>query len=162
MITIVIPLGEGQLPLCEESLKKQTIKCEIIKEISKIETVKDIGKCRNLENVKKKINTKYVCICDSDVNVKYKDILERCINFLEENILIEGVCVDTKELKDYQFEIYKKNEHKVNCAFIVIKSNLYKKIDFTYITGKCSCMNFNRDAKICYLDYTTHLKEIPR
>jgi hypothetical protein len=161
--TIIIPIGKGQSMLCLDSLQTQNINKEIIPVVGELEVVKDRGKCLNMEKAKEYAIREYILLCDSDVDVSPENIVLRCMLFLNNNPQWDGVAVDTKGYTDQQLETIDKQEKNrhINCAFILMRSEAFKKIDFTF-TEMCICMNFNQQSKICYLDYTTHLKEIPR
>jgi len=164
MIDIIIPIGEGQRNYAKEDFERVDI--DAIEIVSTLHPKgNDGGKCKNLETAKQFVTTDLVCLCDSDIIIPddIQNILNRCKTFLGNRPEIDGVAVDTKGHNKIDLEHIDKQEkyRHVCCAFLVIRNSVYRRIDFTF-TGTCVCTNFNRDAKICYLDYTTHLTEVKR
>jgi hypothetical protein len=161
MITIIIPIGEGQRNYAKEGFEKIGIYAIEIKG-SLHEKGNDKGKCENLERAKAFVFYEYVLLCDSDVLIQddAQDLLDRCERVLENRPEIDGVAVDTKECTEFYLKSFEKQGH-INCAFILMRSAKFKETNFTF-TGMCACMNFNRGNRLIYIDYTTHLSEVER
>jgi hypothetical protein len=152
MINILVPLADGR-KLSSNTIKSiamQTNECNIIA-ISRPEGGRDgflQAQCYNMNLLKKYASEPYTFYMDNDVILSSPIDIACCMGFLIHNEEFDAVALDTKGGNIRKREAM---GHVVTAAFMVRSSFLQ---NYTFCTDgtHCQCIDFNKKAKITYLD----------